>query len=199
LTILEVKDYFESISCTSGVGSRNKKTQILEALLGRLSPLKAKYLTKIILYEMRHGFSTGLMKKAIALAFDITFETLQRADLLLSDIGLVAEIAKREGASGVESVELMLFHPLRPLLAVPVKNVREAISEHEGRTTFEYKADGARVQIHKEGLNIQIFSRRLSNVTKSLPDVVEVINEGLKADKVIIEGEVMAANEKCEL
>jgi DNA ligase-1 len=198
LTILEVQEYFESMAYTTGAGSRNKKTQIVEALLGRSSPLEAKYVVKILLYEMRHGFSTGLMREAIASAFNIPFKTLQRADLLLSDLGLVAKIAKREGISGVEAVKITLFHPLRPMLAVPVKNVEEAISEHEGKTAFEYKADGARVQIHREASNIQIFSRRLSNVTKSLPDIVAIVKKELSVDEAIIEGEVIATNEKGE-
>ena len=198
LTILDVQDYFESMAYTSGTGSRNRKMQIVEALLGRSSPLEAKYLVKIFLYEMRHGFSTGLMREAIASAFNIPFKSLQRADLLLSDLGLVAKIAKQKGTSGIEEVKITLFHPMRPMLAVPVKNVKEAISKHDGKTVFEYKVDGARVQIHREGLNIQIFSRRLSNVTNSLPDVVAVVRKELRADNAILEGEVIATDEDGE-
>ena len=192
LSIHQVYQTFERISETTGKGSRERKERLLESLLGYTSPLEAKYLIRIMIGEMRTGFHEGLMELAISEAFNLQPPLVQKKSMLTGDIGEVATILKREGKKGLSQITLKLFKPIKPMLAQTANTVEEAIHEHEGDTAFEYKLDGARIQIHKSGDNIKIYSRRLSDNTESLPEIVETIKRKITADKVILEGEVVA-------
>lgn len=192
LTINEVYRGIESIAEVTGSGSRVKKGRLVEALFSRATPIEVKYLLKNLGEEMRHGFNEGLMEEAIARAFDVTLEQVRRANMLTSDLGLVAKIAKGKGKEGLEKLGVTLFHPIKPMLAEAAQNVKEALEEHGGTTSLEYKLDGARVQIHKSANQVGIFSRHLADVTDSLPDIVKLIKQEIKANTAIVEGELIA-------
>jgi len=196
LTIKEVRRTLEVVAETVGYGSREKKQRLVETLLGSASPLEAKYLVKILIGEMRTGFYEGLMEQAVSKAFHIPQEIVQRASMIIGDIGEVAEIAGVEGIEGVSKIGFKIFRPVKLMLAQMASDVEEAISEHGGRTAFEYKLDGARVQIHKRENDVRIFSRRLTDVTKSLPDIVKLVQDNVKAREGILEGEVVAVDSK---
>jgi DNA ligase-1 len=196
LTVRGVRRSFEAIAEAAGQGSRDKKERLIEALLSYASPLEAKYLVKIIIGEMRTGFHEGLMEQAISEAFNVPLEIVQRASMVLGDVGMVAAIAKNEGRDGLLRVDFKIFRPVKLMLAQMAADVVEAIKEHGGKTAFEYKLDGARVQIHKEGENVKIFSRRLSDVTESIPEIVELVRRNVKVESTILEGEVIAVDEK---
>lgn len=192
LTILEVQRTFEAIAEATGTGSREKKERLLETLLGSATPLEAKYVVKVLIGEMRTGFHEGLMELTIAQAFNIPFGVVQTASMLTGDIGKVATIAKFKGKEGLLKLELEIFRPVKPMLAQTAATVAEALEEHDGQTALEYKLDGARIQIHKSGNAVKIFSRRLTDVTESLPEIVELIKSEVKANEAILEGEVIA-------
>jgi len=192
ITILQLFEYLQKISKIKGEGSRAKKEAILRALLSNLSPIEVKYVVKIILGEMRHGVNEGLMEEALAKIAKVPVELIERAHMMLGDIGELAVISVIEGATGLKKIKMRLFHPIKPMLASQVESVIEALKEHGGRTAFEFKLDGARVQIHKDGDRVRIYSRRLTDVTESLPDIVEIIKREIRANQVIIEGEVIA-------
>jgi len=194
LTIAEVKRSLEAIAETSGYGSREKKERLIEALLSLASPVEAKYLVKIFTGEMRTGFYEGLMEQAVSKAFQIPLEVVQKASMTIGDIGEVASIAKIEGREGLLKVGFRVFRPVRLMLAQMADGVAEALEEHDGKTAFEYKLDGARVQIHKLGDEVRIFSRRLTDVTESLPEIVETTRKNIRAKEVILEGEVIAVD-----
>jgi DNA ligase-1 len=113
----------------------------------------------------------------------------------MGDIAEVAAIAKTKGEKGLLQISLQVFRPVKIMLAQTADTVDGALAEHGGRTAFEYKYDGARVQIHKQGNEVRIFSRRLTDVTRSLPEVVEAVTANIKSDKAIVEGEVIAVND----
>jgi DNA ligase 1 len=192
LTILEVRRSLNAISQTQGTGSRTKKERQLTALLSQASPLEAKYLVKVFTGEMRTGLHEGLMEQAVAHAFDIPLQRVQHAAMVLGDIGEVAEKLKTEGVESLEKAEFSVFRPVNLMLAQTAQSVEEALKEQGGEAAFEYKYDGARVQIHKQGPVVRIFSRRLTDVTESLPDIVEAVKQNIKADSAIVEGEVIA-------
>jgi len=192
LTIVEVRRSLEDIAETTGYGSREKKERIIEALLSLASPVEAKYLVKIFIGEMRTGFHEGLMEQAVSKAFQIPLEAVQKTSMTIGDIGEVATIAKMEGKEGLSKIGFRVFRPVRLMLAQMANDVSEALKEHGGKTAFEYKLDGARVQIHKLGDEVRIFSRRLTDVTGSLPEIVETASKGIRAKEVILEGEVIA-------
>ena len=195
LTITEVRRLLQSIAGSAGLGSREKKERLTAALLSEASPVEAKYLVKIFVGEMRTGLHEGLMEQAVAKAFDVPLATVQKASMALGDIGEVAALAKTEGKERLSQVDFKVFRPVKLMLAQTAETVDEAIAEHDGRTAFEYKYDGARVQIHKRGGEVRVFSRRLTDVTQSLPEVVEAVKDSIKAGEAIVEGEVIAVDD----
>ncbi len=194
LTIAEVRRSLKAIAEATGYGSREKKERLIEALLSLASPAEAKYLVKIFIGEMRTGFYEGLMEQAVSKAFQIPLEVVQKASMTIGDIGEVAVIAKMEGKGGLLKIGFRVFRPVRLMLAQMADDVAEALKEHNGKTAFEYKLDGARVQIHKLGDEVRIFSRRLTDVTESLPEIVETTRKNIRAKEVILEGEVIAVD-----
>lgn len=192
LTITEVRRSFEAIAQTQGPGSRTKKERLITTLLSQATPVEAKYLIKIFTREMRTGLHEGLMEQAIAEAFDVALQKVQYAAMVLGDVGEVAQILKTKSVAGIEAVGFQVFRPVQLMLAQTALSVQEALTEHGGGSAFEYKYDGVRVQIHKKDGEVCIFSRRLTNVTESLPEVVEAVKQNISAKTVIVEGEVIS-------
>jgi DNA ligase-1 len=195
LTIAEVRRSFEVIAGTVGSGSREKKERLIETLLGSASPVEAKYLIKVFIGEMRTGFHEGLMEQAVAEAFQVPLETIQETTMMLGDVGEVAATIKLEGLAGLSKISFRAFRPVSLMLAQMANDVADALREHGGKTAFEYKYDGARVQIHKLGDEVRIFSRRLTDVTESLPETVEIARENIDANEAIVEGEIIAVDD----
>ena len=192
LTITEVRRALESIAQTSGAGARTKKERQVTSLFSQATPVEAKYLVKIFTGEMRTGLHEGLMEQAVAKAFNAPLKKVQHAEMVLGDIGEAAATLKTQGLDGLEKVGFNVFRPVRLMLAQTAQSAKEALDEYSGKTAFEYKYDGARVQIHKQNSNIEVFSRRLSNVTESLPEIVEIVKCNFVAQSAIVEGEVVA-------
>jgi DNA ligase-1 len=194
LTIVEVRRDFSAIAETSGTGSREKKERLMEALFSLASPVEAKYLVRIFIGEMRTGFHEGLMEQTVAKAFDIPLVDVQKASMVTGDVGEVASVLKAEGREGLGRIGFEVFRPVQLMLAQMADNVEEALKEHGGKTAFEYKYDGARVQIHKASDEVKIFSRRLTDATGSLPEIVEAVITNVVAGEAILEGEVVAVD-----
>ncbi len=196
LALLEVYRTFEEIAETAGAGSRRKREELLNSLFLRAQPVEAKYIVKNVVGEMRHGVSEGILLDGIAQAAEIPKKLTRRANMLCGDLGEVASIALTEGQEGLKRMKPQLFRPLKPMLAQMADDVAQAFQEHKGKTALEYKLDGARVQIHKAGEEVRIYSRNLSEVTSSLPEVVDQVREEVKADSAILEGEAIAVDER---
>jgi DNA ligase-1 len=192
LTILEVFHTFEEMAATTGKGSRARKEALLRELLTRATPLEAKYLVKIISQEMRHGVNEGIMLDAIARAGGVKAKWVRRANQFWGDVGEVALVALSAGEAGLREAGVRLFRPIKPMLAQTTESMSAAFEHFAGRLALEYKLDGARVQIHMRGDKVRIYSRQLSDVTDSLPDVSVVVKEKAAADEAILEGEVLA-------
>lgn len=192
LTILEVRRALDVIAQTQGAGSRTKKERQIAVLLSHASPVEAKYLVKVFTGEMRTGLHEGLMEQSVARAFDIPLARIQYAAMVLGDIGEVACKLKTQGVESLGKAGFSVFRPVKLMLAQTAQTVEEALSEQGGASAFEYKYDGARVQIHKQGPAVRVFSRRLTDVTESLPDIVEAVTQNISADSAIVEGEVIA-------
>ncbi len=195
LTITEARRTLETIGETTGSGSKEKKERLLTTLLSQASPIEAKYLIKIFTGEMRTGLHEGLMEQAVAKAFDVPLVTVQKASMTVGDIGEVATIAKKEGTNALTEIDFKVFRPVKLMLAQTASDIAEALAEHAGKTAFEYKYDGARVQIHKQNGIVRIFSRRLTDVTQSLPETVKSVQTNVHASEAILEGEVVAVDE----
>lgn len=188
LELREIEKTLKEVVGATGEGARERREKMIEGLLNRCQPSEARLLVKMLVGEMRTGFSEGLMMEAIARAFGTSDERILRASLFSGEISrLVETVAKGE------AVERPIpFIPLRPMLAQPVDGIKEALEEHGGETAFEFKLDGARVQIHRVGEEVKVFSRSMLEVSGSLPEVVSQILEGVRADEAILDGEVIA-------
>ncbi|CAD5245169.1 ATP-dependent DNA ligase [Thermococcus camini] len=195
LTIKRVYDTFVKIAEAQGQGSQDRKLKYLANLFMDAQPEEGKYLARTVLGTMRTGVAEGLMRDAISEAFKVKPELVERAYMLTSDFGYVARVARLEGNEGLSKVRIQVGKPIRPMLAQNAANVKEALVEMGGKAAFEIKYDGARVQVHKDGDRVVIYSRRLENVTKSIPEVVDAIRESVKAEKAIVEGELVAVGE----
>ncbi|MBN1657352.1 MAG: ATP-dependent DNA ligase [Anaerolineae bacterium] len=194
LTLLDVYRTFEEIAATAGSGSRARKERLLRSLLARASDDEARSLVKIIAGDMRHGASEGVMLDGIARAAGVKAGLVRRANQLWGDLGEVALVAVTEGVAGLQQAAVRLFRPLKPMLAQAAEGVDEAFAEYKGQVALEYKLDGARVQIHRRGDEVHIYSRQLSDVTDSLPDVAAEVRAGMSAQAAIVEGEVIAVD-----
>jgi len=192
LTLDDVWRAFQDIAAASGPGSRQRKDEILLGLLGRATPLEAKYIVKVAVGEMRHGVSEGLLVDGIALAAGAPRKLVQRANMLMGDVGAVAEVALLEGGEGLNRIHAEPGRPIKPMLAQTAASIEEAFDLLGSRLALEYKLDGARVQIHKEGQRVWLFSRHLSDLTASLPEVQAEVAQEVTADAAILEGEVIA-------
>ena len=184
LTITEVRTTLEAIAL--GLGSRTKKKRLITTLLSQATSVEVKCLVKIFTGEMRTGLHEGLMEQAVARAFDVPLGRVQHAAMVLGDIGEVAAALKTQGAEGLEKAGFRVFRPVKLMLAQTAQSVQEALSEQGGASAFEYKYDGARVQIHLQGGEVCVFSRRLSDVTESLPEVVEAVKQNISAQSALL-------------
>lgn len=192
LSILDVSKFFSRIASISGKGSRKQIEHILIKLFSATNEIEQKYLIKIIFGEMRIGVAEGVLLEGIARAAGASIEDVRQAQMYLGDPGLVAKIALKSGIGELRKINLRLFKPVQPMLAALAEDFSIVFKEHGEESAFEIKFDGARVQIHKRKDEVKIYSRHLSDVTFSLPDLVEIVQNRISADSIIIEGEVVA-------
>ena len=194
LGLLEVFHTLEEIAETTGTGSRARKAGLLEGMLKRASAIEAKYLVKVIYGEVRHGVNEGIVLDAIARAARVKAGAVRRANQLWGDLGEVALVALRDGNEGLQKAALRLYRPVKPMLAQTAEDMAAAFDALGGRLALEYKLDGARVQIHRRGNEVRIYSRQLSDVTGSLPDVAAEVRENMAAQEAVVEGEALAVD-----
>ncbi len=192
LHLADVADAFAVIAEASGPGSRRVREERLVELAQRARSEDRAILQRIIGGEMRTGVSEGVVLEAIAAMAGADLASARRAALFLGDLSAVAELVATGGAQALSSVAPRLFVPLLPMLAEIAADFAEILRAHGGRTALEYKYDGARVQLHRDGDRVRIWSRRLSDVTRSLPDVVAIARRDLAAGPSILDGEVLA-------
>jgi len=195
-TILDVWNGLREISRLRGPGSRERKLAILRGLLAGMSDLEKRWFLKQLMGEMQHGANEGLVLEAIAELTGASTDEVQRAFMLLGRLGDLVELALRGGREAIKSVRLQVFRPVRPMLAEMCHDLDQLLKESEKPMSFEYKFDGARVQIHVKDGEVRIFSRRLSEVTRSLPDIVQVVR-GFSSSfhEIVLDGEVVAVDE----
>ncbi|MBU7013428.1 MAG: ATP-dependent DNA ligase [Theionarchaea archaeon] len=178
LSIADVYTCFQEIAKTS---QRKKKERIISSLLGQASDRERTYILKNFFGEMRIGASEGIVLEAIAEAAGLSSETVKRSHALLGDLG---ETALRALTHKDLPTQITLFSPIKPMLAQmgDIQNIKQKMA-------LEYKLDGARIQIHKNAQQVRIFSRRLTDVTESLPDIVTLVGDFPES---VTEGEVVA-------
>jgi len=197
LTIKSVSKGFKKIAQAGGKGSVKEKQLLISRLLAEASPKEIRYLVALILNDMRTGLSQGLLTESIAEAFSVNIDLVRRAWNFSGNLGDVARISSELGNTGLKKVTIKPMIAVKPMLASPINDLSEALKIGNGKkVSFELKFDGARVQIHKDGKQIRIFSRGLNEVTRSLPEIVREVSEKVKENQFILDGEVVAVDSK---
>ena len=197
LTVEEVYKTLDKIARATGEGSVETKLKHLSKLLLNGTPKEAKYIMRMVVGALRLGIADYTILDALAVAFTGSRENrpvLERAYNITSDLGLVAKVAATKGLEALQKFKVTVGRPVRMMLAQRVSSPEELLERMGGCFSAEYKLDGERMQIHKDNGAVNIFSRRLENITHQYPDIVKLVLDHLKVEKAIVEGECVAIN-----
>jgi DNA ligase 1 len=191
LTLREVDDVLEQIArVPQGKGSTAIRQRLLRELFARATGQEQDFLFRLVIGELRQGAVEGLMLEAVAKASHLPAEQIRRARMMTGDLPTVARSALTGDTATLSGMATQLFRPVHPMLAGSAEDAGEALEEL-GEAELEYKLDGARIQVHKSGDQVAIYSRRLNDVTPAVPELVETIR-ALPARDLILDGEVIA-------
>ena len=182
------------IADISGSRAQSKKLEILRELLSSANPTEAKYITRTVIEELRVGVGEGTIRDALSQAFGVDKAVVERAHMLTNDLGLVAEVSKEEGIEGLQKLTLNPGKPVKPMLAQLSPGISASIIEM-GWALCETKYDGIRVQIHRLNNDVNIFTRRLENISNAVPEIVEYIKKSLPHEDFIVEGEIIVTRD----
>ncbi|HZD38939.1 MAG TPA: ATP-dependent DNA ligase, partial [Actinomycetes bacterium] len=193
LQVLEVDQAFERIGRQAGPGSQGERKRLLAGLLGRATASEQRFLARLLSGELRQGALEGVMVEAIARAAEVGSREVRRALMLRGSPGAVATAALAEGLTGLRGFHLRVGRPLQPMLAQTSTSVEEAL-QRAGPAAVEWKLDGVRVQIHRLGDQVWVFTRTLDDVTSRVPELVEAVRE-LPVEEIVLDGEAIALRE----
>ncbi|RLJ00431.1 MAG: DNA ligase [Candidatus Aenigmatarchaeota archaeon] len=191
LTTEKVLASIRELATPEGKNSQNRKLKIILELLNFATPKEALYIIRTILEDLRLGVAEGILRDSIALGFDADKEKVEYAYNLETDFGIVAKIAKEKGNAGLEEVKLEIGRPIKVMLSEKAPDLENAI-EKAKEPAIEIKYDGMRTLVQKDKDKIWLFTRRLENVTKQFPDLVELCRKNIKSEKAVLEGETLA-------
>ena len=190
LEIREVDRALDSLAAAKGPGSERTRRELLQALLTRATAAEQHFLTRLLYGELRQGALEGVMLEALAKASGVGAERIRRAVMLAGEMAGVARAVLESGAEGLGQYDVQLFRPVQPMLAQASEDVAAALGE-VGEAALEFKFDGARVQVHRSGDEVAVFSRRLNDVTAAVPEIVEAVR-ALPGESLILDGEVLS-------
>jgi DNA ligase 1 len=193
LSVREVDQALAGLAEIRGAGSARNRTAALRGLLARATAEEQSFLLKLMLGELRQGALESLLLDAIGAAAGVPAASVRRAQMLSGDLLEVVEVAFAGGEAGLAAIDLTLFRPLQPMLAEPAVDPADAVQKL-GRAVFETKLDGARVQVHRQGDQVRVYTRSLNEVTSAVPELVELVRR-LSAHELVLDGEVIALRE----
>jgi len=197
LTAQRVYETLDKMAKTTGSGAVDFKMSLLAGLLADASPKEAKFLMRTVTGNLRLGIADMTVLDALAIAYGGGKEArdlVERAYNISSDLGRVANIIAEQGLEGIKKFQVMVFEPIRPMLAERLSSPEEILDKLGGKCVAEYKYDGERVQAHKKGNEVTLYSRRLENISSQYPDAVDLIKENVTANAAILEGECVAVD-----
>ncbi len=195
LTAERVYEMLDKLAKTSGSGAVDSKMALLCGLLTDASPKEAKWIIRTVTGNLRLGIADMTVLDALAIAYGggkEAREFIERAYNISSDLGRVASVVAEKGIEGIKEFQVMVFEPIRPMLAERLGAPEEILEKFSGKCIAEYKYDGERIQAHKKDDKVTLFSRRLENISDQYPDALELIKEKISAKEVILEAECVA-------
>ena len=197
LTVERVYETLDKMAKTTGSGAVGSKMALLAGLLSDASPKEAKYLLRTVTGNLRLGIADMTVLDALAIAYGggkENREFIERAYNISSDLGRVANVVADKGLVGIKKFQVVVFEPIRPMLAERLASPEEILEKLGGKCVAEYKYDGERVQAHKKGKEVVLYSRRLERISSQYPDAVELVKDYVKAEEAILEAECVAVD-----
>ncbi len=191
LSVFELDERLSALASMRGAGSAPRRDEALRQLFARASAAEQQFLLQLLAGELRQGALEGIMLEAIAAAAQLPIAQVRRAAMYGGDLGAVAYTALLSGAPALGQFQLRLFAPVAPMLAQTAPDVGAALRELTGEVAFEWKMDGARIQVHKQGTEVRIYTRALNEVTQAVPEIVETVRTW-PAAVLILDGEAIA-------
>jgi len=190
LALGDVDAAFTALATANGPGSATTRRTTLDALFSAATAEERDFLAGLLSGEVRQGALDGIMQLAVARAADVPLEAVRRAAMLAGTLDTVAAAALSHGVEGLEEILLQVLRPIAPMLAASAPNVADATT-NGGPWSVERKLDGIRIQAHKRGDDVRVFTRSLDDITDRLPEVVEVV-AALPAETLVLDGEAIA-------
>lgn len=194
LTLTDVDDAFARIATDSGSGSQSRRASHLAALFAAATDAESAFLRALVAGELRQGAQDGIMVDAIAMAADLAVADVRRAFMLRGALPPIAVVALRDGVEALRRIGLEVGRPVHPMLAQSAPSVAEAMIP-DAPAALEWKLDGIRVQIHRSGDEVHVFSRTLDDITSRVPEIVEAV-QALDVRQVVLDGEAIALDEQ---
>ena len=189
LTVGDLDTMLTEVAVAAGDGSAQRRLDLLVGFLTRATDSEADFVRRLLVGELRQGASEGVVVEAVARAAGVAAASVRRALMLVGDLGDTAGIALTEGAPGLEAVGFQVFRPIRPMLASTADDAASAVAEL-GRCSVEWKLDGVRIQVHRRGDEVRIWTRNLNDVTDRLSEVADVVRS-LPVRVAALDGEVL--------
>ncbi len=190
LQILEVDRILTDFAEVRGAGAESRRREILSSLMARATEAEQRFISRLLTGELRQGALEGIMLDALAKAANLPAERVRRAAMMAGGIPALAHSVLARGGEGLEQFELRLFRPAQPMLAQSAEDVSEALADL-GEAALEYKFDGARVQVHRSGDQVAVYSRNMNDVSAAVPEVVAAVRN-LPVHDLILDGEVLS-------
>ncbi|MCH5642949.1 ATP-dependent DNA ligase [Gordonia sp. ABSL49_1] len=190
LTVTEVDAALTALATATGAGSAGRRTETLRGLMSAATESEQRFLIALLTGELRQGALAGVMTDAIAKASHQPLALVRRAHMLTGSLPATAGLAVLGGADALAGVTLQVGRGVQPMLATPAENLDDALAVLGTDVVVDYKLDGARVQVHRQGSDIRVFTRTLHDVTERVPDIVAVVAE-LSCESVILDGETL--------
>ena len=191
LQLLEVDRLLDELVAIRGGGSSARRGEALRGLFGRATREEQEFLARLLVGELRQGALAGVMIDAISAVIDVPLAEVRRAAMYEGNLGAIARAGREAGAAGLQRFQLQVMSPIVPMLAQTASDVDEALTALSGDVAFEWKMDGARIQVHKQGPLVRIFTRALNEVTAAIPEIADAAR-ALPADQLVLDGEAIA-------
>jgi DNA ligase-1 len=191
LTVLDVDAALERLAAASGAGSVGTRRAELDGLAARATAAEWGFVSRVILGELRTGALEGVLLDAVARASRQPVAAVRRAAMLSGDLGETARVALTGAEGELAGIGLVVGRPVQPMLASTAASVAEAIAAVTGPASVEFKLDGARIQVHRAGDDVRVFTRNLADITHRVPEIVDIVR-ALPARDVILDGETLS-------
>ncbi|MBF6172985.1 ATP-dependent DNA ligase [Nocardia blacklockiae] len=191
LTVPRVHETFDELAGIGGSGSAELRRELLTGLLSRATAAERDFLVRLLTGELRQGALTALVAEAVAAAAEVPVELVRRAHMLSGRLPVTAAAAMTGGAAALAEFRLEVGRPIQPMLASPGGTLADAYAEFEGDVSVEHKLDGARIQVHRQGEQVWVFTRTLRDITAKVPELVELVSK-LDCASVVLDGETLA-------